>query len=94
MAVVDISKKYKSRVLDYHRELGVDSKIPLGNMSICRLADGNLLVSVRQFNYNLMPKSAALKFFNGFMNDRANHLIVTDRDFRFVDKLSHVPLPM
>lgn len=84
---LELSQKYPSRPIDFHRELGVAADIPLGNMSFCTLPDGNRLVSVRQFNYRLHPVSAALTFFHDFKRDRYNHFIVVDKDFNFLGRI-------
>ena len=83
----DIGKIYPSRVIDYHKDLGVDEDIALGNMSFCSLDDGNFLVSVRQFNYMLSPGSAKCNFIRDFMLDRGYHFIVVDQSFKFMKRL-------
>ena len=88
---MDISKKYKSRVVDYHRELGVDPGIPLGNMSMCRLADGNLLVSVRQFHYIMEIQSGRhIKYMNRF--EKRTHFLAADKDMGFLGRIDCDPL--
>lgn len=83
---MDISKKYPSQVLDFHTELGVDPSIPMGNMSLCRLDDGNYLMSVRQFNYKLKPHGGCW-WLGGFLEKRAYFFIIVDENFNFVKKI-------
>ena len=84
--MMDISKKYPSQVLDYHEQLGIDTKVPLGNMSICRLDEGYLM-SIRQFNYRLNPGEKKGHLFGDFFSDRGYVFVIVDKDFNFVRKI-------
>lgn len=98
--ITDISKVYKSTPIDFHEALGVDKAIPLGNMSFCdiggidlgggmREPEGNLLVSVRQFNYWIETDGVTRcsHMLGDFLGARAYHFAVTDRNFRFIRSL-------
>ena len=80
---MDIGRKYPSIPLDYHKELCIDPKIPIGNMSLCRFGD-RWLMSVRQFNY-IKGKPGGL--FGGFLEKRAYFFIWVDENFRFLGKV-------
>ena len=85
---VDISRRYPSRLIDYHKALGVDDSQPLGNISFCELEDWTYLVSVRQFGYDLLPMSAKLKWIGGNQSSRGYHMLVADREFNFIRKIN------
>lgn len=83
----DIARSYESREIDWHKELGVDKSIPIGNMSCCMIGGDRLLVSVRQFNYRMGAPKESQWTAGGFWNGRANHFAIADMDFNFVKKV-------
>jgi len=84
---IDIGYRYPSIPIDFHKPLGIDKSIPLGNMSLCRMDDDKWLMSVRQFNYKIRLGNDKGGWFGGFLDKRAYFFVVTDDEFRFLDRI-------
>jgi len=84
---IDIGYRYPSIPIDFHEPLGIDKSIPLGNMSLCRMDDDKWLISVRQFNYKIRLGNDKGGWFGGFLDKRAYFFVVTDDEFRFLDRI-------
>ena len=88
-AEMDISLSYPSRLIDYHENLGIKDDIPLGNMSVCRLSEDRLLVSIRQFTYKIDKDNRYIHFPGSFEGIGCNsYLAVVNKRFDFIRNVS------
>lgn len=76
--------------VNYKVLLGANIKYPIGNMSMCEMADGNFLCSIRQFNYRISGEGRKKKYlrFSKVSAERDNFFFLADRNLAFLAKVA------